>query len=130
MMMIDSLALFGARGVSLWHWRCKDSSAKMPGAMQALDLTDLVVFILVELFGLRSALCWPSVVMMGFRSWPFRLFFPPFPLVALFAALATCLALFMAAFLISFPFMVMYLAQSRSARNARGKGGGAVLLPS
>ncbi|KAF2280279.1 uncharacterized protein EI97DRAFT_117587 [Westerdykella ornata] len=40
--------------------------------------------------------------MMGFRSWPFRRFFPPLP----FAACATCLALLMAAFLMSLLFMV------------------------
>ena len=68
MTKIGSLALFGATAVSWWLWRCKDGSAEMPGAMQSLDLTDLVVFILVELFGLRSVPCCPSVVIMGFRS--------------------------------------------------------------
>ena len=41
--------------------------------------------------------------------------------MALFAALATCLALFMAAFLISFPFMVVHLARSQSAIKGRGE---------
>lgn len=65
-----------------------------------------MLFILTELFGLGSALCEASVVMMGFKSWPFLRFFPPLPLVALFAAFATCLALLIAAFFISLPFMI------------------------
>lgn len=48
----------------------------------------------------------PSVVMMGFRSWPFLRFLPPFPL----AACATAFALLMAAFLISAPFIVAFPA--------------------
>lgn len=98
-----------------------DGSAEMPHVMHSLDATDLVVLIFVELFGLRSALCCPSVVMMGFRSCPFLLFFPPLPLVALFAALATCLALFMAAFLISFPLMVMSWLQSGDDGISKGE---------
>ena len=44
--------------------------------------------------------------MMGFRSPPFRLFLFPLPFAALLAAEATCLALLMAAFLISLPFII------------------------
>ena len=65
------------------------------------------LFILVALFGLASAACWSSVVMMGFRSPPFRLFLFPLPFAALFAAEATCLALLMAAFLMSLPFIIL-----------------------
>ena len=43
---------------------------------------------------------------MGFRSPPFLLFLVPLPFAALFAAVATCLALLMAAFLISMPFIL------------------------
>jgi len=43
---------------------------------------------------------------MGFRSPPFLLFLFPLPFAALFAAVATCLALLMAAFLISLPFII------------------------
>ena len=72
----------------------------------AQPVTHLELFIFTALLGLDPALCWSSVVMIGFRSWPFLRFFPPFPLAALFAADATCLALLMAAFLISLPFMI------------------------
>ena len=56
-----------------------------------------------------SAVATPSVVMMGFRSAPFRLFFPELPLVVLFklAALAICFG-FIVAFLTSAPFMVYW----------------------
>lgn len=65
----------------------------------------MLLFILTELLGLASVLCGPSVVIIGFKSWPFLLFFPPLPLVALFAAFATAFALLIAAFLMSLPFM-------------------------
>ena len=61
---------------------------------------------LADATGLPSALCGPSVVIMGFRSVPFLLFLPPLPLAALFAAVATCFALLMAAFLMSPPFII------------------------
>lgn len=54
---------------------------------------------------------------MGFRSWPFLLFLPPLPLAALLAAVATCLALLMAAFFMSFPFMI----QGRGCRRSGGE---------
>ena len=49
----------------------------------------------------------PSVVMIGFRSWPFRRF--ALPLLPL-AACATAFALLMAAFLMSAPFIVVFPA--------------------
>jgi len=56
-----------------------------------------------------SAVATPSLVMMGFRSVPFRLFFPELPLVVLFklAALAICFG-FVVAFLMSAPFIVYW----------------------
>lgn len=108
-MAIGSLALSGAIKENWWRWHCKGQALSRGASRHAIafDPTDLVVLIFVELFGLRSAPGCPSVVMMGFKSCPFLLFFPALPLVALFAAMATCLALFMAAFLISFPFMIL-----------------------
>ena len=44
--------------------------------------------------------------MIGFRSPPFLLFFPPLPFAALFAAVTACFALLMAAFLMSLPFII------------------------
>ena len=64
------------------------------------------LFIFETLLGLLLGPCESSVVIMGFRSCPFLRFFPPLPLAALFAAVATCLALFIAAFFMSFPFMI------------------------
>ena len=57
--------------------------------------------------------------MMGFRSVPFRLFFCPLPLVAVEAPV-TCLALFIAAFLMSAPFII----ESYETRDARSEGSG------
>lgn len=44
--------------------------------------------------------------MIGFKSPPFLLFFPPLPFAALFAAVTACFALLMAAFLMSLPFII------------------------
>ena len=73
---------------------------------QATEYTNPELFIFTALTGLDPALCWSSVVMMGFRSWPFLRFLPPLPFAALFAAVATCFALLIAAFFISLPFIL------------------------
>ena len=61
---------------------------------------------ILDAVGLLSESCGPSVVMIGFRFSPLRLFFPPLPFAALFATDATCLALLIAAFLRSPPFVI------------------------
>jgi hypothetical protein len=80
--------------------------------LERVRATHLYVFVAVR--GLASALWGPSVVMMGFRSVPFLLFFPPLPLAAAFAAAAAGFALFMFPFLTSPPFIIAL---------CRGRGG-------
>ena len=70
-------------------------------------------------FGLASELCGPSVVMMGFRSPPFLLFFCPLAVVALFTTVATFFAWLVAAFLRSPPFMVALSSQVVGAGKVR-----------
>jgi hypothetical protein len=55
-----------------------------------------------------SAVATPSLVTMGFKSVPFRLFLPELPLVLFkLAALAICFG-FVVAFLMSAPFIVYW----------------------
>lgn len=61
----------------------KVSGAKPWGLVKAAGRLALdAVTLWLRAAGGRTHLCCgcPSVVMMGFRSWPFRRFLPPFPL--------------------------------------------------
>ena len=109
-MMTDSTVTSGGTAGN-WHSvRCgpKFSYKQFDGEPFIHKDTNLVLFMLLVLFGLESVACELSVVMMGFRSPPFLLFLFPLPFAALFAAVATCLALLMAAFLMSLPFIIWW----------------------
>ena len=98
--MIGCFGLFDGVAESLCCSSCDDVRSKL------VEFDPPYLFIFETLLGLLLGPCESSVVIMGFRSCPFLRFFPPLPLAALFAAVATCLALFIAAFFMSFPFMI------------------------
>ena len=109
MKMNDLIEVFGGVGVSLYSMHCVSISRIQNSPSSAKDVrveTHLGLLMVALLFGLASAPCGPSFVMIGLRSVPFLLFLPPLPFAALLAAVATCLALLIAAFLMSPPFII------------------------
>lgn len=102
--MIYFLALNVEETLSVYHW----NRIRVQGCMNWVK-TNLMMLGILDAVGLLSESCGPSVVMIGFRFSPLRLFFPPLPFAALFATKATCLALLIAAFLRSPPFVIAKL---------------------